>query len=397
MTGPLAGLTVIDQTQALAGPYCSMMLGDLGANVIKIERPGVGDQSRTWGPPFLGKESAYYLAVNRNKRSLTLNFAKPAGGEVLHRLLDKADIFMTNLPKMASLQKYQIDFETLHARNKGLIYAAISGYGHSGPRAGQAGYDIIAQGESGTMWLTGDPEGGPTRFPTPIGDMTAGLFSLIGILSALHARHQSGLGQFIDVSLLESQMSWLENYAGEYFAEGKEPPKRGNSHPQVVPYESVEAGDGEWFILGVGSDNLWRKFCEVANLGEIQDDPRFHTNSERVRNRETLMPLVKEAMLARPAHEWLSLMTDVGIPCGPIRNVDGALTDAHVIERGMIVELEHPLLGMIKSLATPIHMSGTGLSYRQYPPQLGEQSEEILAEIGYSPTEIEGLRAEGIV
>ncbi len=198
MTAPLNGLTVIDQTQALAGPYCSMILGDLGANVIKIERPGVGDQSRTWGPPFLGDESGYYLAVNRNKRSLTLNFAKPAGQEILHRLLDKADIFMTNLPKLASLKKYQIDYDTLHAQNKGLIYAAISGYGHTGPRAGQPGYDIIAQGESGTMSLTGDPSGGPTRFTTPIADMTTGMFTLIGILSALHMRHQTGEGQFID-------------------------------------------------------------------------------------------------------------------------------------------------------------------------------------------------------
>lgn len=397
MTGPLAEITVIDQTQALAGPYCSMMLGDLGAEVIKVERPGAGDQSRTWGPPFLGEESTYYLAVNRNKRSLTLNLAAPEGQEILHRLLDRADVFLTNLPRQTSLRKYRIDYETLRARNPGLIYAAISGYGHTGPRAGQPGYDIIAQGESGTMALTGDPDGGPTRFPTPIADMTAGLFTLIGILSALHARRQTGEGQFVDVSLLESQLTWLENYAGEYFAADQEPPKRGNNHPQVVPYEPVQGSDGEWFILGVGSDNIWRKFCELASLDELRDDPRFYTNAERVRHRETLMPLVHAAMQSRPAREWLERLTAAGIPCGPIRNVSSALADPHLAARGMIVELEHPLLGSIKSLATPIHLSGTTLGYRRHPPLLGEHTVEILAEIGYAPVEISALRDKGIV
>ena len=396
MPEPLAGLTVIDQTQALAGPYCSMMLGDLGADVIKLERPKIGDQSRTWGPPFIGEESAYFLAVNRNKRSLTLNFARPEGQEILHRLIDKADIFMTNLPKLASLEKYQMDYETLRARNKGLIYAAISGYGHSGPRAGEPGYDIIAQGEAGTMALTGDANGEPARFPTPIADMTTGLFTLVGILAALNARHTSGEGQVIDVSLLESQMTWLENYAGEYFASGEEPDKRGNSHPQVVPYEPVQDKDGEWFILGVGSDNLWNKFCELADLGEIREDPRFYTNAERVRNRAELMPLVQEKMKARSAGEWLGMLKEAGIPAGPIRNVSAALADPQLAERNFIVELEHPSAGLVKSLATPIHFSGTGISYRQAPPQLGEHTGAILEELGYSADEKAAFEEQGI-
>ncbi len=397
MAGPLHDIVVIDQTQALAGPYCSMMLGDLGAEVIKIERPGAGDQSRTWGPPFIGQESAYYLAVNRNKRSLTLNFTAPAGREVLYRLIERADVFLTNLPRLESLQKYQIDYETLRARNPRLIYAAISGYGHTGPRAGQPGYDIIAQGEAGTMALTGDPTGGPARFPTPIADMTTGLFTLIGVLAALNARHASGQGQFLETSLLESQMTWLENYAGEYFASGEEPPKRGNSHPQVVPYEPVQGGDGEWFILGVGSDNIWRKFCDLAGLAELRDDARFHTNAERVLNRAALLPRVREALLARPASEWIEKLQAADIPSGPIRNVSEALTDPQVAARGMIVALEHPLLGVIRSLATPVHLRDTPLTYRRYPPGLGEHTVGVLSEIGYSGSEIEQLRNQGLV
>ena len=397
MTEPLAGITVIDQTQALAGPYCSMILGDLGADVVKIERPGIGDQSRTWGPPFLGDQSAYFLSVNRNKRSLTLNFANPDGQAVLHRLLDKADVFLTNLPRASSFKKYQIDYQTLYDRNKGLIYGAISGYGHSGPRAGQPGYDIIAQGESGTMALTGNPDGGPARFPTPIADMTTGLFTVIGILSALHVRNTSGEGQFIDVSLLESQMTWLENYAGEYFATGEEPPKRGNSHPQVVPYEPVQGSDRKWFILGVGSDNVWNKFCELVGLGELRDDPRFYTNAERVRNRATLMPLIKQVIKTRPSAGWLGALKDAGIPSGPIQDVSGALSDPHLADRGFIVELEHPTLGIVKSLATPIHLSKTGINYQHHPPELGEHTDAILNQLGYSKGEITTLRAQGVI
>ncbi|MFZ0548786.1 MAG: CaiB/BaiF CoA-transferase family protein [Candidatus Promineifilaceae bacterium] len=397
MNQPLSGLNVIDQTQALAGPYCSMILGDLGAEVIKLERPGSGDQSRTWGPPFVGKESAYYLAVNRNKRSLTLNLAHPEGQAVLHRLLEKADIFLTNLPKISSLRKYQMDYETLSDRFPGLIYAAISGYGHSGPRAGQAGYDLAAQGESGTMYLTGDPDGSPTRFPTPIADMTTGLFTVVGVLAALVERRNTGQGQFIDTSLLESQMTWLENYAGEYFATGEEPPRRGNSHPQVVPYEPVQGSDGAWFILGVGSDNLWGKFCDLAGLDAIKEDPRFRTNSERVRNRAEVMPFVYDVIRQQSAAEWIRRLRESGIPAGPIRSVGQALSDPHILERGFIVEIEHPRLGLLKSLATPIHMSGSGPSYRRYPPGLGEHTAEILAEYGYPSSAVEALSAEGVV
>ncbi|MFK7805536.1 MAG: CaiB/BaiF CoA transferase family protein [Anaerolineae bacterium] len=397
MNEPLKGIRVIDQTQALAGPYCSMILGDLGAEVIKLERPGVGDQSRSWGPPFLGTESAYYLAVNRNKRGMSLNVASAAGQEILHKLTDSADIFLTNLPTLAHFKKYNIDYETLSKRNPGLIYGAISGYGHTGPKAGQPGYDLAAQGESGTMYLTGDPAGSPMRFPTPIADMTTGMFLLIGILSALHARHASGEGQFIDCSLLESQMTWLENYAGEYFATGEDPPRRGSSHPQVVPYEPMEGSDGVWFILGVGSDNLWGKFCDLAGLGELKADPRYASNADRVNNRDELLPQVRAHMKRKSSTEWLEMLANAGIPSGPIRTVGEALADPQIIARNFIVELEHPSLGMIKSLATPIHMSKNQLTFRKHPPTLGEESSQILAELGYTQAQIEQHLADGII
>ena len=394
---PLSGIKVIDQTQALAGPYCTMILGDLGADVIKIERPGVGDQSRHWAPPYIGDQGCYYLAVNRNKRGIALNIRADAGREIIHKLVADADVFLTNLATTASLQRYGIDYETLSALNQGLIYASISGYGRSGPRAGQPGYDLVSQAESGTMALTGEVDGAPMRFPTPIADMTCGLFTVIGILSALHARQSSGVGQFIDMSLQEGQMTWLENYAGEYFADGADPPRRGNKHPQVVPYEAVQASDGDWFILGVGSDNVWAAFCRHVGREDLAADPRFASNADRIANYEALLPAVREIIRAKPCDQWLTELRAAGVPCGRINTVAEALTDPHVIERGFIVELEHPALGIVKSLATPVHLSDTPLNYRRHPPRLGEHSDEVAAELGYSAADIAGLRADGVL
>ncbi len=394
---PLSGITVVDQTQALAGPYCAMILGDLGAEVIKIERPGVGDQSRQWAPPYIGDQGCYYLAVNRNKRGIALNIRADAGRKIMHKLVADADIFLTNLATTASLQRSGIDYETLSALNPRLIYASISGYGRTGPRAGQPGYDLVSQAESGTMALTGEVDGAPMRFPTPIADMTCGLFTVIGILSALHARQSSGRGQFIDMSLQEGQMTWLENYAGEYFADGQDPPRRGNRHPQVVPYEAVQASDGDWFILGVGSDNVWGAFCRHVGRDELAADPRFLTNADRIANYDALLPVVRDIIRSKPCDLWLTELREVGVPCGRINTVAEALTDPHVIERGFIVELEHPALGMVKSLATPVHLSDTPLSYLRHPPRLGEHSAEVAAELGYSNADIERLRADGVL
>lgn len=401
MPGPLEGIKVIDQTQALAGPYCSMMLADLGADVLKIERPDTGDNSRQWGPPFLGSESAYYLSVNRNKRSLALDIAHARGQEILRRLLATADVFLTNLPRLAMLERYGIDYATIAANNPRIVYLAISGYGHTGPRAGEPGYDLAIQAEAGPMYLTGDPQGAPMRFPTPLADMTTGHFALSSVLAALYARERTGEGQFIDLGLLESQMTWLQNYAAEYFATGVEPPRRGNNHPQVVPYEPMETADGVWLILGVASDNVWRKFCDASGdptLAALRDDPRYATNGARVAHRDELLPIVRTAMRGKCAEEWLAVWREHGIPGGPIRSTGEAISDPQVSARAGVVTIAHPDLGDVRSLGSPFHFSHTPIDQaRAYPPRHGEHGDAVLAELGYTPDEIAQLRSTGVV
>ncbi len=382
---PFEDLRVLEMTEALAGPYCSMMLGDLGADVIKIERPGTGDQSRGWGPPFLKSESAYFLSVNRNKRSLELNIKDPEDLSVFHRLIPTADVFITNIPRMGSLVRAQLDPDTLQTLNPRLIYAGISGYGHTGPKAGRGGYDIIAQGEAGLMALTGDKEGGPARFPTPMADITAGLYTLIGILTALYARDDrrsgTGRGQFIDVSLVDAQTTWLANIGGSYFATGERPERLGNIHPTVTPYQPMRTQD-KMIIVAVGTERLWERFCGLLGIEEtIMSDSRFVTNAVRNQNREELIPQLESILASRDAAEWVELFVEHGIPAGPINFPDHTLTDEQILSRGMIVELEHPLLGIVRSIGNPIRLSENGPTYRRYPPLLGEHNEEIRAEL----------------
>jgi crotonobetainyl-CoA:carnitine CoA-transferase CaiB-like acyl-CoA transferase len=394
--GPLSGLKVVDQTQAMAGPYCCMMLGDMGAEVVKVEKPGTGDQARAWGPPFVGTESTYYLGVNRNKRGIAVDISTPRGREIMHALLRDADVFVTNLPRIDTMRRFGLDYETLSAASPRLIMAAISGYGHTGPRAGDFGYDVVAQGESGTMYLTGPVDGEPYKFPTALADMTTGLFCLVGILAALEARHRTGRGQLLDTSLVESQVTWLGNCAGEYFATGEDPPRRGNAHPQVVPYQPVRTSD-KWIILAVGSDNIWQRFCRVAGLDHLRDDPRFNTNVERVRHCDLLLEIVAPIMAQRSAREWLDAFRQADIPSGPINTVAEIINDEQLAARGTIVTLEHPLLGAVRSLATPLHFSLTPATYRRYPPMLGEHTHEVLRELGYTDAQIAGMENDGIV
>ena len=388
MTLPLDNLLVLEMSEALAGPYCAMMLGDLGAEVIKIERPKVGDQSRQWGPPFLEGESAYFLSVNRNKRSLALDIKNSADLGVMHRLVTRADVFITNNPRMESLRRAQIDPDTLRAMNPQLIYVAISGYGHTGPKANRGGYDIIAQGEAGLMALTGNPEDGPMRFPTPMADITAGLYALVGTLSALRVRDQSGKGQFIDVALVDSQATWLANIGGSYFATGQRPKKIGNLHPTITPYQPVRCKD-KHIIIAVGTEPLWQRFCRVLGIEDtLMRDPRFATNVERNKHRIELISILEGILMTRDAEEWIEQFVANEIPAGPINFPDETLCDPHLKARGMIVELAHPLAGLVKSIGNPVHMSDTPPTYRRYPPRLGEHNTEILEWLGYRREEI---------
>ena len=384
--GPaLTDIRVVEMTEALAGPYCGMLLGDLGADVIKVERPGTGDQSRGWGPPFLRGESAYFLSVNRNKRSVELNIKDPQDLSVLHRLVETADVFVTNIPRMSSLVRAGIDPATLQGLNARLIYAAISGYGFTGPKAGRGGYDIIAQGEAGLMALTGEKEGGPIRFPTPMADITAGLYTSLGVLTALYARDAApagtGRGQFLDVSLVDAQTTWLANIGGSYFATGERPARLGNVHPTVTPYQPVQARD-KMMILAVGTERLWERLCTLLGLeATVMRDPRFGTNAARNVHRDELIALLEQKLSTRDADEWVELFIGHGIPAGPINFPDHTLTDAHIRARDMVVELEHPLLGTVRSIGSPIHLSANAPSYRRYPPRLGEHNDEIRAEL----------------
>ena len=393
----LDDIRVLDLTQAMAGPYCAMLLGDLGADVVKIEKPGSGDQARGWGPPFLQTESTYFLTANRNKRSLTLNLDHPTGIALLHDLVRRADIFLINQPSQASLVKRQIDYDSLHTLNPRLVYCSITGYGFTGPKAERAGYDLIAQGEAGLMSFTGEPGGEPMKYPVPIADITTGIYGALGILAALRARDRSGEGQFVDMALFDSQLSWLNHIASDYLNGDKQPERVGNAHASIVPYQVFRAQD-KYIIVGVGSEALWQKFCRVLQIETtLGADPRFTTNRLRNEHRVELIALLQAQIETRPAEEWLRELQAAEIPSGPINSAPEALQDPQARARGMIVEIEHPLLGRIYSLGNPIHLSGGGITYRRHPPRLGEHTDEILGELGQNAEQIAELRAAGVV
>jgi crotonobetainyl-CoA:carnitine CoA-transferase CaiB-like acyl-CoA transferase len=385
VTSILDSIHVVDLTEALAGPYCAMLLGDFGADVIKVERPKTGDQSRGWGPPFVGSESAYYLATNRNKRSIAVNLDDPHGAEVLQRLLARADVFIANQPSRASLRKRAIDPETLRAKYPRLIHCSITGYGFTGPRAERPGYDILAQAEAGLMSVTGEPEGGPMRYPVPIADLTCGMYATMGILAALLAREKTGKGQFLDMALFDSQVTWLANLGSSYLNAGASPRRWGNAHPNVVPYQMFRASDGRYFVLGVGSEALWKKFVAMLNAEDtLGADPRFSSNALRTANRTELIALLQRRFDGLPMSAWLEQLAGAGIPCAPINGVPEALNDAQTLARAMIVQLEHPSLGAVRSIANPVKLSDTPVTYRLPPPLLGEHTAQILQSLGYS-------------
>jgi crotonobetainyl-CoA:carnitine CoA-transferase CaiB-like acyl-CoA transferase len=395
VTSLLDSIRVVELTEALAGPYCAMLLGDLGADVIKVERRLVGDQSRGWGPPFVGDQSAYFLASNRNKRSLTLDLDRPRGQEILQQLLASADVFLINNPSLESLRRRGLDPETLCAKFPRLICCCISGYGLVSPKAGLPGYDIIAQAEAGLMSFTGEPEGEPMRYPVAIADMTCGIYSALGITAALYGREKSGRGQYLDMALFDSQLTWLVNIGSNFLNAQQSPERWGNAHPSIVPYQVFRGSDGRHFVVGVGTEPLWKRFVRLLGIEEsLGNDPRFASNQLRIANRGQLIPVLQGIFDSATSREWVARFVGAEIPAAAIHTVPEALTDAQTVARGLIVELEHPVLGAVRSIANPIRLSSTPVSYRLPPPFLGEHSMQILSELSYSPEEIEMAQQE---
>ena len=393
---PLEGITVLDLSRVLSGPYCTMQLADMGARVIKIERPGVGDDTRAWGPPFVNGESAYFLSINRNKESLTLNFKHPEGRRLLDELIARADILVENF-RPGTLDELGLGYEALRAKHPRLIYTSISGFGHSGPLRERAGYDAVLQGEAGIMSLTGPPDACGYKVGVAIADLAAGLFAAQGTLLALYARERTGCGQHVDIAMLDSVAALLTYQAGIYFVTGAPPERHGNAHPTVAPYETFQAADGE-VVLAAGNDELWRRFCRVAGLDAYAGDPRFATNRDRVRNYGALRPIVADAFSKRTRAEWLEVLNDAGIPAGPVRNLQEVLTDEQLLTREMVRVLQHSSAGPVQVLGVPVKLSATPGAVRRAPPALGEHTEEILTgDLGLAASQITEMRAGGVI
>ncbi len=401
--GPLAGIRVADCSAVLAGPYCTMLLADLGAEVIKVEPPE-GDATRGWGPPWVGDEAAgtrtaaYFLAVNRNKRSIRLDLKQPAGREVLARLLRTSDVFVENF-RVGGLARLGFDDEVLERLNPDLVHLAISGFGTDGPDAGKPGYDFVVQATGGLMSITGAPDadgGEPTKVGVAISDIVTGLFGAVSVLAGLLGRARAvAPGQRIDVSLLESTLAVLVNQAQNAFVSGRAPGRLGNAHPNLVPYETFRTADGE-IAIGVGSERQWPRLCEALGVPGLADDPRFATNGGRVDSRAVLRPIIAERFAARPSAHWLEALDAAEIPAGPINDIVAAFAQPQAQARGMTVELEHPVLGAVRQVGIPFRLSATPAGIRTAPPLLGEHTAEVLADLGYAPAAIEELAAAGV-
>ncbi len=405
MTGPLAGLRVFDLTRILAGPTCTQLLGDLGAEVIKIERPGEGDDTRKWGPPYLkdaagrdSAESAYYLSSNRNKRSLTLDIATPEGQALARRLIGRCDFLVENF-KAGGLAKYGLAYGDLKDDFPGLIYCSITGFGQSGPYAKRAGYDYLAQGMGGMMSLTGEREGDPVKVGVGIADVVCGMYAVSAILAALHHRTKTGDGQYIDLALLDTQVAWLINEGLNYLTSGQVPLRRGGEHANIVPYNVLPAADGH-VILAVGNDAQFRRFCAFAGAPELADDPRFRTNTDRVHNREALYGILPELTRRKTQAEWVDGLSELGVPSGPVNTLDQVFTDPQVRHRDMKLTMDYDGArdGKVDLIANPIRFSGTKVDYRYPPPKLGEHTDSLLKELlDLTPEEIAKLRDDGAI
>jgi crotonobetainyl-CoA:carnitine CoA-transferase CaiB-like acyl-CoA transferase len=390
---PLDGITVLDLTRVLSGPYCTMLLADMGARVIKLEQPGKGDDTRAWGPPFLEGESAYFLSINRNKESVTLDFKQPEGRAVLDRLIAKSDVLVENF-RPGTLARLGLDYQTLAARHPRLIYCSISGFGHTGPRSKEPGYDAIMQAEGGLMSITGAADGAPYRLGVAIVDIVSGMFAAYGVAMALFARERTGRGQEVDLAMLDATVALLTYQAGNFFASGKVPARLGNRHPSIVPYETFAASDGE-FVLAVGNDEQWRRFCAIA---ELPEDERFATNRQRVTGYDQLRPFVADRLRTKPRQHWIDKLTAAGVPCGSVRNFQELFDDPQLVAREMLARVEHATIGQLKTLGVPIKLSDTPGAVRTPPPTLGQHTEAVLAqELGLSADAIAALRMQKVI
>jgi formyl-CoA transferase/CoA:oxalate CoA-transferase len=392
---PLEGIRVVDLTRILAGPYCTQALADAGADVIKVEAPGRGDDTRGWGPPFAEGESVYFLSVNRGKRGIALDLKRPEGKSVLERLLDRADVLVENF-RPGALDRLGFSEPEVRQRWPRIVYASVSGYGADGPRGGQPGYDAVLQGETGLMSLTGAPETGPFKVGASLVDVLAGLTAYQGILLALLRRQATGRGGRVESTLFESLLPTLTYQAASYLIAGCDPVRLGNRHPNLSPYETFEARDGH-LTVGVGNEALWQRFCAAIGRQELASDPRFASNALRVTHHAELRPLLDAVIRERRVSEWIATLEQAGIPCGRVRSVGEALEDPQTAARGLLLELEHPRLGRARFVGSPIHLDGAGRGSQRPPPLLGQHTDEVLAELGFATDEVAALRENGVV
>jgi len=405
--GALSHIRVLDLSRVLAGPWAGQTLGDLGADVIKVERPGTGDDTRLWGPPYLKdpqgqttSDSAYYLCTNRNKKSITVDFTHPQGQVLVRDLAKTCDVVIENF-KTGSLIPYGLDYVSLQAINPRIVYCSITGFGQTGPYAHRAGYDFLIQGMGGLMSITGRPDGeegaGPVKVGVAMTDIMTGLYASTSILAALSARELSGVGQHIDLALLDVQVACLANQSMNYLYSGNSPKRMGNAHPNTVPYQDFPTADGH-MILAIGNDGQFAKFCVAAENAQWAQDPRFRTNSARVTYRSELIPLMRQVTLQRTTSDWIALLENEGVPCGPINTIADVFADPHVQARGMRIEMSHPVAGEIPLVGSPIRLSDTPVQYRTAPPQLGQDTRQVLSEVlGLSQEAIDGLEKQGVL
>jgi crotonobetainyl-CoA:carnitine CoA-transferase CaiB-like acyl-CoA transferase len=403
-TGPLQGLRILDLSRILAGPTCTQLLGDLGADVIKIERPGAGDDTRKWGPPYLKDddgddttESAYYLSTNRNKRSVTIDVAQPEGAALVRQLLAHCDVMIENF-KVGGLAKYGLSYDDLKDEFPRLVYCSVTGFGQTGPYAHRPGYDALAQGMGGIMSLTGVPDGEPMKVGVGIADVMCGMYASSAILAALRHRDQTGEGQHIDVCLLDTQISWLINEGLNYLTSGEIPKRRGNGHPNIVPYQVFKTADGH-FMLAAGNDGQYQRFCEFSGVSELASDERFATNSQRLRNRDELIPLLAEVIEKKPSAYWIDGMEASGVPAGPVYNLEQVFADPQVPAHGMRINMDHPgSASGVDLIGNPLKLSETPVTYRQAPPVMGQHTDEVLEELlDLDAQARDGLRTDGLI